>query len=82
MQIVNWCWRNKTYEMLKKYTEDGIIDFKKRHPKLKKNDYPDELLVLFENYIFIYGHGWCMDVKSERRKMAKLWFRLLNQLKA
>jgi hypothetical protein len=26
----------------------------------------------FESLIMVKGHAWCMDVKSERRKMSKL----------
>lgn len=37
---------------------------------------PKELTAAFRSYfealITIEGHGWCMDVKSERNKMAKL----------
>ena len=45
--------------LVKKYSNHGI-KFKKEFQKL------------LELVITIKGHGWCMDVESERKKMAKL----------
>ncbi len=35
-------------------------------------DYAKQLQKYLEIVITIKGHAWCMDVKAERRKMAKL----------
>ena len=35
-------------------------------------DYNNQLFKLIEMLITVKGHAWCMDVKAERRKMARL----------
>ena len=35
-------------------------------------DYAKQLQKYLEIVITVKGHAWCMDVKAERRKMAKL----------
>lgn len=58
----------------------NIITFKEKYPETKNNYYPAELTKLFEKYIEVYGHAYCMDVSGERRKIAKLLYKLLNEL--
>lgn len=58
-----------------------IIKFKGKYPETKNNQYPEELIKIFEKYIELYGHAYCMDVRSERRKLSKLLFRALNEIK-
>lgn len=62
---------------LKKYT----AIFKKKHPELANNNYPEKLADIFERYIEVYGHAYCMDLKKERKKTAKMLYDLLCQLK-
>jgi hypothetical protein len=46
-------------------------------------DYAKQLQKYLEIVITVKGHAWCMDVKAERRKMAKLVVRtILNPLKS
>ena len=40
--------------------------------KIDNPHYAKELQKYLEMVITVKGHAWCMDVKSERRKMAKL----------
>lgn len=68
----------------KKISDDlnrNIIKFKGKYPETKNNHYPEELTKIFEKYIELYGHAYCMDVRSERRKLSKLLFRALNEIK-
>ena len=58
-----------------------ISVFKEKHPEISNNDYPTPLLLLFERYIEVYGNAYCMDVKSERRKLARLLHGFLCELK-
>lgn len=62
---------------LKRY----IVVFKKKYPELANNAYPEQLIVIFERYIEIYGHAYCMDLKKERKKTAKILYNLLCELK-
>lgn len=55
--------------------------FKRKYPDMAQNYYPDKVVSLFERYIEVYGHAYCMDVKSERRKIAKMLYGLLCELK-
>ena len=55
--------------------------FKKKHQGMSQNYYPDKMSSLFEKYIEVYGHAYCMDVKSERRKLVKMFYALLCELK-
>jgi len=42
-------------------------------PKLRRAAQDPKFLAQFlEALITVKGHAWCMDVKSERRKMARL----------
>lgn len=59
----------------------AIINFKKKYPDTKDNFYPEELINVFDKYIEVYGHAFCMDVSSERKKISKLLYRMLNELK-
>jgi hypothetical protein len=60
---------------------EAIITFKEKYPDTKNNNYPQELIKVFEKYIEVYGDGYCMDVSSERRKISKLLYKVLNELK-
>lgn len=67
----------------KKLSEElgsNIIAFENKYPEIKDNYYPKELINLFEKYIEVYGHAYCMDVTSERRKLSKLLYKMLNDL--
>ena len=46
---------------------------------LRRNSpaYKKELRKYIESLITVKGHAWCMDVKAERKKMAKL---LINSI--
>lgn len=55
--------------------------FKKKHPKIAENVYPEKLAVIFERYIEVYGHAFCMDIKKERKKTARMLYDLLCELK-
>ena len=47
---------------------------RKKLKGLKQNgqEFQKELSKLIELTITVFGHAWCMDVKSERRKMVRL----------
>ncbi|MBI4826925.1 MAG: hypothetical protein HY807_10990 [Nitrospirae bacterium] len=60
---------------------NDIIMFKEKYSETKNNCYPEELTKLFEKYIEVYGHAYCMDVGSERKKLSKLLYRALNEIK-
>jgi hypothetical protein len=47
------------------------MEAKQSLPALKK-EYEKALRRYIESLITVYGYAWCMDVKSERRKMAIL----------
>ncbi len=51
--------------------------------KLKKNSpvYEREVRKFIEFLVTVKGHAWCMDVQSERRKMAKLIVGALRDLR-
>ncbi len=50
-------------------------------PKLRQAVKNPKILPEFlEALITVKGHAWCMDVKSERRKMAKLISREIKSL--
>jgi len=50
-------------------------------PKLRNAAKDQKFLYEFlEALITVKGHAWCMDVKSERRKMAKLISKELHSL--
>lgn len=76
MSFESYC--RKISEELSKAT----IKFKEKYPETRNNCYPPELINVFEKYIEIYGDGYCMDVGSERRKISKLLYKLLNELKS
>jgi hypothetical protein len=40
-----------------------------------------DLLTHVEAVITVKGHAWCMDVKSERGKMAKLFLSIFEEIK-
>lgn len=60
---------------------EAIITFKEKYPETRNNAYPQELTKIFEKYIEVYGNAYCMDVASERKKISKLLYKLLNDLK-
>jgi len=62
---------------LKRYTSI----FKQKHPEVVNNAYPEKLAVIFERYIEVYGHAYCMDLKKERKKTARILYDLLCELK-
>lgn len=67
----------------RKISEDlsaATIAFKEKYPETRNNCYPQELIKVFEKYIELYGHAYCMDVISERKKISKLLYKLLNEL--
>lgn len=67
----------KTSEELSKAT----TAFKEKYPETKNNSYPEELTKVFEKYIEVYEHALCMDVRSERKRISRLIFKALNELK-
>lgn len=69
--------RQEAWEELERYT----AQFKEKHPEMMNNYYPEKLLLLIEKHLETYGHAYCMDVKAERRKTAKIIFRLLQNLR-
>jgi hypothetical protein len=69
------------YKKISEELSEAIITFKEEHPKTKNNNYPRELIKVFEKCIEVYGHAYCMDVSSERRKISKLLYNALNELK-
>lgn len=69
------------YKKISEKLDKASITFKEKHPKTKNNHYPQELIKVFEKYIEVYGHAYCMDVASERKKISKLLYKLLNELK-
>lgn len=38
-----------------------------------------DLLTYIESMIAVKGHAWCMDIKAERRKMARLFIDILRK---
>lgn len=58
-----------------------ILRFKEKHPEMKSNRYPQELAKMFENYIELYGHAYCMDLGSERKKISRLLYKFLTDLR-
>lgn len=69
------------YKKISKDLDKAVIAFKEKYPEAKNNYYPQELIKIFEKYIEVYGHAYCMDVASERKKISKLLHKLLNELK-
>lgn len=69
------------YKRISEKLSKATITFKEKHPETKNNYYPQELITVFEKYIKVYGHAYCMDVSSERKKISKLIYRFLNELK-
>lgn len=61
--------------------EKKIVKFKIENKDMSKNIYPIKLIPLIEKYIEVYGHAYCMDVKKERKKISKMIYFLLNELK-
>ena len=71
-------------EYFKKLSEKlnkDTIHFKEKYPEMNSNCYPQELVKMFEKYIEVHGHAYCMDLGSERRKISKLLYKFLNDLK-
>ena len=54
-------------------------EYNKALKKLNKKRQID-LLSYFEAVITVKGHAWCMDVKSERKKMAKLFMTIYGEI--
>lgn len=69
------------YKKISEELSKATIAFTGSHPETKNNHYPQELIKVFEKYIEVHGDGYCMDVASERKKISKLLYRLLNELK-
>ena len=44
-------------------------------------EYRKEFMKLMELLITVKGHAWCMDLQSERRKMATLLVNIVEDLK-
>ncbi len=61
--------------------ELASITFKEKYPNTRDNIYPQDLTKVFEKYIEVHGHAYCMDVASERKKISKLMYKLLTELK-
>ena len=40
-----------------------------------------DLLKYIEAVITVNGHAWCMDVKAERKKMARLFVEIIESIK-
>jgi len=66
---------------IKSISVSRFDNFIQESEKFKKNYFPKELIDVIESCIEVHGNAWCMDVSLERKKMAKLIFRLLNDLK-
>ncbi|MDE2021792.1 MAG: hypothetical protein KGI71_02610 [Patescibacteria group bacterium] len=61
----------------------NIKDFDKAKSYLARReivDFAKDLEKYLEAVITLKGHAWCMDVKAERQKMAKLIVRALAEL--
>ncbi len=71
-----------TYYEYYKAKEELVLQ-KKVISKLCQNapTYRKELQKLIELLLAVKGHAWCMDVKSERRKTAKLLVGAFGQLR-
>lgn len=69
------------YKIISEDLGKAAIAFKEKYPEAKNNYYPKELINVFEKYIEVFGHAYCMDVASERKKLSKLLYRALNELK-
>jgi hypothetical protein len=69
------------YRKISEELSRAIIAFKRKYPETKNNYYPQELTNIFEKYIEVHGNAYCMDVGSERKKISKLLYRMLNELK-
>lgn len=69
------------YKQMIEELDKDILGFKKKYPEMKTNIYPQELTKMFEKYIEVYGHAYCMDVGSERKKISKLLYRFLDDLR-
>lgn len=54
------------------YAKEHIAKQREKLENAKPDDFPRELQKYLEMLITVKGHAWCMDVASERRKMAKL----------
>lgn len=76
MRKITKSYWEKEKENLAKY----VKTFKKKNPEILKNVYPEKLIVIFERYLEVYGHAYCMDLKSERKKTAKLLYKALMEL--
>ncbi len=70
------------YKEKEEKLNEAIILFKEQYPETKNNHYPVDLLLIFQKYIEVYGHGYCMDMVGERRKISKLLYELLYELKS
>lgn len=68
------------FEHLKLRLLRGKSKFRKKHPEIVQNYYPDDLIKIIERHVEVYGHAYCMDVPKERRKISKLVYELLNDL--
>lgn len=69
------------YKKISEELSKTTIAFKEKYPETKNNNYPQELTKIFEKCIEVYEHACCMDVGSERRKISKLLYKALNELK-
>ena len=69
------------WKKLKLEFKRNKVNFLQKYPSVQKNNYPEGLKRITELGIELKGHAWCMDVKSERKKMAKLVFNLLSGIK-
>lgn len=76
MRKITKSYWEKEKENLAKY----VKTFKKKNPEILKNVYPEKLIGIFERYLEVYGHAYCMDLKSERKKTAKLLYKALMEL--
>lgn len=76
MKKITKSYWEKEKENLAKY----VKTFKKKNSEILKNVYPEKLVVLFERYLEVYGHAYCMDLKRERKKTAKLLYKALMEL--
>ena len=69
------------YKRITQELNKATIVFKEKNPETKNNHYPQDLTKVFEKYIEVYGHAYCMDVGSERKKLSRLLYRALNEVK-
>ena len=70
---------NPYFKKLSKILSMHITRFKIDYPEIKLNKYPDDFELILEKYIEVNAHAFCMDVQSERKKMANIIIQFLKE---